>query len=58
VTGSQPGQIVHETLSGKTHHKKRAGGVVEAVESNKDEALISSPSPAHQPKKPKLNKLL
>jgi hypothetical protein len=28
---SQPGEIVHETLSQKTHHKKRAGGVVQDV---------------------------
>jgi hypothetical protein len=25
----QPRQIVHETLSKKTHHKKRAGGVAQ-----------------------------
>jgi hypothetical protein len=28
---SQPWQIVHETLSWKTHHKKRAGGVAQGV---------------------------
>jgi hypothetical protein len=28
---SQPGQIVHETLSQKTHHKNRAGGVAQGV---------------------------
>jgi hypothetical protein len=27
---SQPGQIVRETLSQKTHHKKRAGGVAQS----------------------------
>jgi hypothetical protein len=28
---SQPRQIVHEILSQKTHHKKRACGVVQGV---------------------------
>jgi hypothetical protein len=28
---SQPRQIVHKTLSSKTHHKKRAGGVAQGV---------------------------
>jgi hypothetical protein len=28
VVQSQPGQIVQETLSQKTHHKNKAGGVV------------------------------
>jgi hypothetical protein len=28
---SQPGQIVRETLSQKTHHKKKAGGVAQGV---------------------------
>jgi hypothetical protein len=28
---SQPGKIVLETLSQKTHHKKRAGGVAQGV---------------------------
>jgi hypothetical protein len=33
VVQSQPGQIVHETLSQKkkTHHKNRAGGVAKGV---------------------------
>jgi hypothetical protein len=29
---TQPGQIVHETLTQKTHHKKRAGGVAQGVD--------------------------
>jgi hypothetical protein len=29
VVQSQPGQIVHETLSQKTPHKNRAGGVAQ-----------------------------
>jgi hypothetical protein len=29
VVQSQPGQIVHETLSQKTLHKNRAGGVAQ-----------------------------
>jgi hypothetical protein len=37
---SQLGQIVHKTLSQKTHHKKRAGGVAQGV------GLSSSPSMA------------
>jgi hypothetical protein len=28
---SQPGEIVHETVSQKTHHKKRTGGVAQGV---------------------------
>jgi hypothetical protein len=28
---SQPRQTVHETLSQKNHHKKRAGGVAQGV---------------------------
>jgi hypothetical protein len=28
---SQPGQMVHKTLSQKTHNKKRAGGVAQGV---------------------------
>jgi hypothetical protein len=28
---SQPGQILPETLSQKTHHKKRTGGVAQVV---------------------------
>jgi hypothetical protein len=27
---SQPGQIVHKTLSQRNHHKKRAGGVAQS----------------------------
>jgi hypothetical protein len=30
VVRSQPGKIVHETLSQKTLHKNRAGGVVQS----------------------------
>jgi hypothetical protein len=29
---SQPGQVVYETLSQKTHHKKRAGGAAQGVD--------------------------
>jgi hypothetical protein len=31
VFQSQPGQIVHETLSWKLHHKNTAGGVAQGV---------------------------
>jgi hypothetical protein len=31
ATQSQPGQIAPETLSQKTHHKNRAGGVAQSV---------------------------
>jgi hypothetical protein len=31
VVQSQPGQIVHENLSQKTHHKKRAGEVAHGI---------------------------
>jgi hypothetical protein len=29
MVGSQPGQIVHKTVSWKTFHKNRAGGVAQ-----------------------------
>jgi hypothetical protein len=52
---SQPGQIVHETLSQKnlTHKKNRAGRVVQVVKCllRKYEALSSNPSNAERGKK-------
>jgi hypothetical protein len=47
---SQPGQIVHKTLSQKTLHKKRKGGPVEWL---KVLALSSNPSIAKKKKEKK-----
>jgi hypothetical protein len=45
---SRPGQIVCEIVSQKTHHRKRAGGVLRVVEflPSKHEVLSSNPSAA------------
>jgi hypothetical protein len=45
---SQPGQIVHETLSQKYSTQKRAEGVAQVVEylPSKSEALSSNPNTA------------
>jgi hypothetical protein len=44
IVRSQPRQIVRETPSQKTYHKKRAGGVAQVVEHlpRKSEALSSN----------------
>jgi hypothetical protein len=53
VVQSQPGKIVHETISQKNPTQKRAGGVTQVVEHlpSKHKALSSNPSIAKKKKK-------
>jgi hypothetical protein len=61
TVGSQPGQIVHETLSQKYSTRKKSGRVAQVVEylSSKHESVSSYHSTAPPPKKnPALIKFL